>query len=47
MIRHMKYILMWIFLTAQPAGDVFIWDFVLIFKCLLSSFVSELDRFIL
>ena len=32
MIFHMKYIFVWIFLTTQQTGNVFIWDFVLIFS---------------
>ena len=32
MIRHLKYIFMWIFLIPQPTGDVFIRDFVQIFS---------------
>ena len=47
MICHMKHIFMWIFLIPQPTGIIFIWDCVLTFACLLSSFVLELDRFIL
>ena len=38
MIRHMKYFLMWIFLTTQQTGNVFIWDFVLIFSVFTSLF---------
>ena len=47
MICHMKHVFVRIFLIPQPTGIVFIWDCVLTFACLLSSFVSELDRFIL
>ena len=32
MICHMKYIFVWILLMPQPTGNVFIWDFVLIFS---------------
>ena len=32
MIFHVKHIFVWIFLIPQPTGNVFIWDFVLIFS---------------
>ena len=32
MICHLKYIFVWIFLLPQPTGNVFIWDFVLLFS---------------
>ena len=31
MICHMKCIFVWVFLIPQPTGNVFIWDFVVIF----------------
>ena len=46
MFCHMKYIFVWIFLTPQPTGYVFMWDFVLIFSLFTFFFRIELDRFI-
>ena len=46
MICRLNYIFMWIFLIPQPTGYVFIILF-LYFQCLLSSLVSQLDRFII